>query len=201
MTEHIYWYAARSSGLIGWALLTASVLWGLSLSGRIRPGGVRPAWVLDLHRHLGGLAVVFTFVHVAAIIADSYTDFGPLDVLVPFASEWNPTAVAWGVLAMYLMVAVELTSLGKRHLPRQLWKLIHLLSLPLWVFSTVHLMSAGSEASNPIIGGLVWGMASLVGIMTLYRAASGRRRARPTQATGAAVSGRQQPRGQVPALR
>ena len=76
---------------------------------------------------------------------------------------------------MYLMVAVELTSLGKRHLPRQLWKLIHLLSLPLWVFSTVHLMSAGSEASNPIIGGLVWGMASLVGIMTVYRVASAAR--------------------------
>jgi hypothetical protein len=197
LTQHIFWYAARSSGLIGWLLLSASVIWGLSLSSRFRPGGARPAWILDLHRHLGGLAVVFTGVHVAAIMADSYTDFGPVDVLVPFASSWNAVAVAWGIVAMYLLVAVELTSLGRKHLPRPLWKLIHLLSLPLWASSTIHLMTAGSERSNPLVAGSVWGVSALVVMMTLYRILSSSRRATPTR-SGAERPAARKPRPAMP---
>ena len=51
-------------------------------------------WLLDLHRHLGGLTVLFTGLHMAALVADSYAQFGLADLLVPFASEWRPGAVA-----------------------------------------------------------------------------------------------------------
>jgi len=64
--------------------------------GKVRPFGVRPAWILDLHRFLGGLATIFVGVHVLAILADSYTNFGLSDVLLPLASKWHPVAVAWG---------------------------------------------------------------------------------------------------------
>ena len=42
-------------------------------------------------------ATIFVGVHVGSIMLDSYTSFGPADVLVPFASSWHPLAVAWGV--------------------------------------------------------------------------------------------------------
>ena len=69
------------------------------------PPRVTPAWVLDLHRFLGGLATVFVCVHVAAVVFDSYVAFGLADVLVPLASSWHPVAVAWGVVALYLLLA------------------------------------------------------------------------------------------------
>lgn len=172
MSQHIFWYIARSSGLIGWVLVTASVIWGLALSGKVRPGGVRPAWILDLHRYLGGLSVVFTGVHVAAIVADSYTDFGLSQVLVPFTSTWRPGAIAWGVVAMYLLAAVQITSLIRKHLPRRVWKLVHLTSLPLFAFSTIHLLTAGSEAANSITRAAVWGSSALVLSMLVYRIVS-----------------------------
>ena len=88
--SQLFWYTARAGGIVAWALLGASVVWGLWLSGRVRPMGARPAWILDLHRFLGGLATIFVGVHVASILLDTYTDFGLTDVLVPFASSWHP---------------------------------------------------------------------------------------------------------------
>jgi len=148
--NQLFWYTARSGGIVAWALLGASVVWGLWLSGRVRPLGARPAWILDLHRFLGGLATIFVGVHVGSIVLDSYTDFGLTDVLVPFASSWHPLAVAWGVVAMYVLVAVELTSLARNRLPQRLWRTVHVASLPLFVLSTIHFVAAGTDASNRI---------------------------------------------------
>jgi len=76
MTHELWWYTARASGLVSWALLSASMLWGLVLSTKLRPPRIRPNWTLDLHRYLGGLAVIFVGVHLAALVFDSYVGFG-----------------------------------------------------------------------------------------------------------------------------
>jgi sulfoxide reductase heme-binding subunit YedZ len=146
----LFWFTARAGGIVAWALLTASVIWGLWLSGRVRPLGARPAWILDLHRFLGGLATIFVGVHVGSIMLDSYTSFGPADVLVPFASSWHPLAIAWGVVGLYVLLAVELTSLARHRLPQRLWRVLHVASLPLYVVATVHYVAAGTDASNPM---------------------------------------------------
>ena len=59
MSGQFPWYVARSAGLVAWALLAASVLWGLALSTKILSPKVRANWILDLHRWLGGLATIF----------------------------------------------------------------------------------------------------------------------------------------------
>jgi DMSO/TMAO reductase YedYZ heme-binding membrane subunit len=127
---------------------------------------VTPAWMLDLHRFLGGLAVVFMGVHVGALLLDSYVRFSLVDVLVPFASSWHPLWVAWGIAAMYLALAVEITSLLRRQLPAKVWRRTHMLSLPLLLLATVHFIVAGTDSDQPyafvgiavavfVVGGLV----------------------------------------------
>jgi predicted ferric reductase len=151
MTWHTFpWYVARASGLLGWALLTASVLWGLAISTKAKALGhrPRPAWLLDLHRYLGGLATIFTAVHVGAIVADSYVHFDLVSVLIPFASSWKPVAVAWGVVGMYLLLAVELTSLARRHLPRKVWRMTHAAAFPLFAVATLHGITAGTDGHS-----------------------------------------------------
>lgn len=152
MTSHLWWYTARAGGLVGWGLLAASVLWGLALSTKAFGPKPRPNWMLDLHRFLGGAAVVFTAIHVIAIVLDSYVHFGLAEVLVPLASHWHPVAVAWGIVAFYLLAAVEITSLLRRKLSKRLWRMTHLLSFPLYVFGTVHMISAGTDGtSSPVL--------------------------------------------------
>lgn len=182
MDGQLWWYAARSGGFVAWALLAASVVWGLMLSGKVRPGHVRPNWLLDLHRFLGGLASVFTAVHVVTIMADSYTDFGPADVLVPFTSAWNPGAVAWGIVGMYLLAAVEITSLLKRRLPHRVWRRTHALSLPLYATATVHLLTAGTDAGNPLAVAVVGIVSAAIVGLTGWRLAGLRRRSAPGSA-------------------
>ncbi len=195
MSPRLWWYIARSSGLVAWVLVTASVLWGLALSTRLtrRP---KPAWVLDLHRFLGGLSVVFVGVHVAGLVADSYTHFGPSDVLVPFASAWHPTAVAGGVVALYLLAAVELTSLAMRYLPRRFWHAVHLTSFGIFGLTTVHALTAGTDTSSPAARWFALGSTAMVVFLTMVRVLSprGARPARhqparvPTTTTGLGLS-------------
>lgn len=148
MTEQIWWFVARSSGIVAWALVTLSVCWGLMLSTKASAKATPPAKVLDLHRFFGGLAVSFTAVHLVGLVADEYVYFGWTEILVPFASEWQPTAVAWGVIAFYLLLAIELTSLLMKRLPRQVWKHIHRTSLALYIFATYHGIQAGTDTGN-----------------------------------------------------
>jgi predicted ferric reductase len=185
VNPHLWWYIARASGLVAWVLVTASVVWGLILSTRLtrRP---KPAWFLDLHRFLGGLSVAFVGVHLAGLVADNYTHFGLASLFVPLASAWHPVAVAWGVVGMYLLVAIEITSLLMRRLPRRLWRAVHFTSFGLFAFTTVHALTAGSDAGNLVVQWFALGSCAGVGFLTLLRILSSRRTDRPVTVSRAA---------------
>ena len=151
MTSQTWWYLARATGIVAWSLLTLSMTWGLMLRTRILNGRPTPRWLLDLHRFLGGLSVVFVALHLAGLVADSYTYFGPAELFVPFASSWRPGAVALGVVALYLLAAVEVTSLLMRHLPRRWWRAVHMSSFATFLLSTLHTVTAGTDARNSLL--------------------------------------------------
>ena len=139
-----------ASGLIAWLLLSAAVIWGLLLSTRVLNRKPSPKWLLDLHRFLGGLAVTFTAIHVAGMVGDNYLHFGRADVLVPFASQWRPSAVALGIVSAWLLAAVEVTSLLMRHLPRRRWHQVHLASYAVFWMATLHTLRAGTDTRNSV---------------------------------------------------
>ena len=151
MNPQLWWQVARAGGLVAYGLLAASTIWGLAVSTRLLGRWPAPGWTLDLHRYLGGLALTFTGIHLAALLLDSYIQFDVLDLLVPFAAAWRPGAVAWGVVAIYLLVAVQATSLARRRLPHRLWRRIHLAAFPLFPAATAHLLTAGSDRANPAV--------------------------------------------------
>ncbi|MGZ0229376.1 MAG: ferric reductase-like transmembrane domain-containing protein [Acidimicrobiales bacterium] len=150
MSEQFWWYLARASGIVAWALLTASVLWGIFLSTDLFPKYRRPAWLLDLHRWLGGLTVGFVAVHMASLVVDSYIDFGFADLVVPYAASWKPGPVALGVVAMWGLVIVEVTSLAMKRLPKKVWRGIHLTSYLTFWLGSLHGTLAGTDATQPI---------------------------------------------------
>lgn len=176
MNQHLWWYLARATGFVAWGLLTAAVIWGLLLSTRLTRGRPTPAWLTDLHRFLGGAAVVFTALHLGGLVADNYTHFGLAELLVPFASAWKPGPVALGVVSLYLLLAVEITSLLMRRIPRRWWKGIHLSSFGLFWIATLHLVTAGTDATQPVAAITVDVAAAAVVFLTLVRVLSPRGR-------------------------
>ena len=182
MSPQVWWYVARATGIVAWALLAASVVWGLLLSTRLAHGRPTPAWLLDLHRFLGGAAVVLTGLHLTGLVADTYVHFGLADLLVPYASGWKPGPVALGIVSLYLLAAVEATSLAMRRLPRRLWRAVHLTSYVLFWSATFHFILAGTDAGHPLARLGIDLTAAAVVFLTLVRILGptrGPRRARP----------------------
>lgn len=98
--------------------------WGIA-SDRSE-GGVRPAG--------GGVA---TSVHV-----------GVREVLLPGGSSWRTLPVAFGVIAMYLLIAVQTTSLLMKRIPKSLWRSVHVAGYALVWFAIVHAALTGTDVSN-----------------------------------------------------
>jgi hypothetical protein len=188
MNGPLPWYVARAAGLVSWGLLAFATMWGLALSTKIFGRRPRPSWLLDLHRMLGGLALVFTGVHVGAILLDTYVHFGLTSVLVPFASTWHPLAVAWGVVAMYLLAAVEITSLLRSRISHRVWRSVHFASFGLFVTATIHGLAAGTDATREVavLVAAAAGLAFLV--MVAFRALPYLLDEEPSRAPARAIS-------------
>lgn len=174
MNSEFWWYVTRSSGIVAWLMLTASVVWGILLSTKAFPNQRRPVWLLALHRWLSGLMVSFLAIHLAALIADSYVTFDVADLLVPFASEWKPGAIALGVIGMWLLVAVQLTSLAVRRLPRRVWRFVHLSSYLAFWLTSFHAAFAGSDRTSILYQATAVVSISAVVWALMYRVANRR---------------------------
>lgn len=169
MNPQVWWFVARSTGMIAYVLLSAGVIGGLLLSTRLLGRRPPPEWMLDWHRFVSGLGVIFTGLHLVSLLVDDYIQFRLVDLVVPFVSGWRPIAVGWGVLALYLALAVEGTSLVRRRMSTVWWRRIHYLSLPLFALITVHLLTAGADATHPLVLLLVGGLTATVLLLLALR--------------------------------
>jgi predicted ferric reductase len=174
MNAQFWWYLTRASGIIAWLMLTATVIWGILLSTKAFPNHRRPAWLLALHRWLAGLMLSFLAIHLVALVADSYVSFDIADLTVPYASEWKPGAVALGVIAMWLLVAVQVTSLAMRRLPRRFWRIVHLSSYVAFWLTSLHAAFAGTDTTSWIYRGGAAVSILAVAYALMYRLANRR---------------------------
>lgn len=181
--NHLAWYVSRGTGLVAWGLLVASMLWGFLHATRAFGTRARQWWMLGVHRWLGALSIMFVVVHVGALLFDGYTDFTVPSLLVPFLASWRPVAVAVGIVGLYLLLAVEVTSLLQRHLARPVWRQIHVASYGLFAVVTIHALAAGTDVATVLSGGVAIGVGVVV---ALIGALAWVARSEPSVAPGAA---------------
>jgi methionine sulfoxide reductase heme-binding subunit len=191
------WYVSRASGVIAYVLLGASVLFGLMMSTRLSKGRPSLPWLLDVHRMLSGVGVALIAVHVVSILADTFVGFSVVDVLVPFASGWRTAALAAGIVAMYLLIAVEVTSLLRSRLRARTWRRVHALSFAVFVLTSIHFAAAGTDSASPLSLVLLVGIVSAVLTLTTYRIVLSRRRRPPVAAAPSPLAARPRKPGAV----
>lgn len=153
MSGQFWWHLTRASANVSMVLIVAAILWGVLLTTRILKGTDSPAWLRDLHTWLGGLSLGFVVLHMLTLIADSYLRFDAYDVLVPGSSSYRTLPVAFGVVAFWLLVTVQGTSLVMKRIPRTLWHRIHMLSYLVFAIVVVHGLTAGSDVGTPLYTG------------------------------------------------
>ena len=145
----VWWYLTRASAMVGWVLLTLTVVWGILLKTRILRGADNPEWLNVTHRYISGLAMAMIATHMVTLLLDEYIQFGWADVLVPFATSFEPLPVALGIFAFWLILLVQITALGSRWLPDAVWKGVHLSSYLAIVLIGLHSGLVGTDVGTP----------------------------------------------------
>jgi len=150
------WYVTRATGIVAALLIAAALVSGFLFSGRETGRRRRPNWWLDLHNMLGGLALVFTLVHMFAALVDTDLALALADLLVPGVASVNRWPMAWGVIATYLVATAVLTSWPKKRFRRRTWRILHLGSVLGFVLVLVHALQMGTDATTAWLrGGVV----------------------------------------------
>jgi predicted ferric reductase len=183
----ITWAIAGAGGFTAYALLAAAVALGLALSLHWQS----PRWPRlinsELHNFLTLLAALFTGLHVLAVWIDPFTHFGWSEVLLPFVSHYRPLWMACGIVALYLGIAIGVSTWLRPKIGYTLWRRLHVLTFAVYALTTVHGIVAGSNT------GAWWAIAIygcsivLIGALLLLRflgVGAPRSPARPARATG-----------------
>ena len=172
VNPHLWWYLSRSAGIVAWLMLTASVLWGIVLASDLFPRWRNNARLLSMHRWLAGLTLFFIAGHLATLLFDTYAKLRVVDLLVPYSSSWRPSALAIGIVALYLLVAVEVTALAMKRLSKRWWRDIHIASYVVFWGVSIHAALAGTDASKPVYTLTAIAALSAVTFAASYRALS-----------------------------
>jgi sulfoxide reductase heme-binding subunit YedZ len=162
------WYIARSSGIVAYLLLSASVVLGALMAAHVRFTWPRFA-VEEVHRFLALLAGVFIVVHGGALFLDTVVPISLGQELIPFSSSYRPFAVGLGVLAAELVAAVGITNYFRSRLPHRLWRRAHYLTLAVWALATAHGFLAGTDRLDPWFAGIAVGTVSAVALVLFTR--------------------------------
>jgi sulfoxide reductase heme-binding subunit YedZ len=145
---NVAWYVARTGGILGFTLLTASAVLGLTLAGRPRLARWPRFAIEDVHRFAGMLAGVFIWLHVLVFLLDNYLNFGLKDLVVPGAAPYRPVWTAFGVVAAELLLAIAITNRYRKRLPYVFWRRAHMLNFLVWSLALVHGITAGSDSDT-----------------------------------------------------
>ena len=78
--------------------------------------------------------------------------------------------MAWGIVGMYLLAAIEITSLLRNRMSKRAWHAVHLLSYFLFASTTVHMLTAGTDVKAIMASSaaVLVGVAVTFGAVALY---------------------------------
>ncbi|GAA4557803.1 ferric reductase-like transmembrane domain-containing protein [Pseudonocardia xishanensis] len=168
------WYASRAAGLVSMVLLTGSLL--LGIGGITRAATARwPRFAVQrLHRNLSLLAVSFVVLHVLTAVLDGYVPIAWLDVLLPFASAYEPFWLGLGAVALDLLLAVILTSLLRARIGLRTWRAVHWAAYACWPVAVLHGVGlGGTDTTTWWVLALILACVTAVGVGLVRRATVG----------------------------
>jgi predicted ferric reductase len=166
---NITWMVIRGAGIVAFALLAASSIWGLLISTKVLGRAVKMKPVTWFHESLGLAALIATVVHIVALTMDEFIGFGWIDVLVPGVASWNSMAVSLGITAFYGLVVVTFSFYAKGIVGQKAWRVIHFLAFGTYLGALVHGIMAGTDTGHPAVTALYFGSSLIVAALVTLR--------------------------------
>ncbi len=128
-------------------LLLLSAVVVLGILGPLRVTGDRwPRFAIDtLHRDLSLLVIALLVLHIVTSVLDSFVSISFADAVIPFISSYRPLWLGLGAVAFDILVALVITSLVRRRLGYQRWRLVHWLAYASFPIAVLHGLGTGSD--------------------------------------------------------
>jgi predicted ferric reductase len=170
--SNLDWAIARSGGFTAFALLALAVMVGLALSLKWQSPAKWPRLINnELHNFLTLLSTIFVGIHVLAIWLDPFTHFGWYEVFIPFLTAYRTFWTSLGIVALYLGIAIGISTLLRPRIGYRWWRRLHVFTLLIFACTAIHGIMTGSDSKT------WWGIALyiscilLVGICVIIRLA------------------------------
>ena len=130
------WYVTRAAGVSAYVLLAVVVDMGILLS-LARQLETRVSWVFDeLHQFLALLAAAMIALHLGVLLIDPFITFSFANLLLPFGEPYQPLGISVGVLGLYALLILLVSSWLRRFIPRRIWRALHFVSFAAFVLVT-----------------------------------------------------------------
>ncbi len=146
--DHTYWYFTRASGLVAYLLLFTSVGLGLSMTGGTLERWLRRFRLYDFHRFISLLTLGMTIFHILVVLPDRFIGFSLSELLVPFASPYEPLHMALGAFAFYLTGLIIATFYLRTLVSYRVWRLIHYATFVAFALALAHGAGAGIDTQG-----------------------------------------------------
>ena len=163
------WLVSRASGLALLVLLSGVMMLGVAT----RLGSAPSRWprfvFAEVHRALALFLVAFLMLHVVTAILDPFVSIGWPATVLPFLSGYRRLAIGWGTLAVDVGGAVLVTSLLRRRLGFQAWRVVHWAAYLAWPAAFVHSLTAGTDQGIWWVALIEWACAAAVATAVLAR--------------------------------
>jgi predicted ferric reductase len=166
------WYLIRGAGVIAYVLLALSVVVGLLIAGRAVPAGRSRVDLYEVHTFTSLLALAFGLAHALTLLLDNFTPFTPVQVLIPFTSDYRPFPVALGIVGIYLTAAVYGSFWMRRRIGYKRWRAFHYTTFAAFILLTAHAIFSGADAHTVWLVFIMIACCLMVSVLTIYRATS-----------------------------
>ena len=93
------WHIARAAGLTAYMLLFLTTAGGLLLSLQTVPAKYRST-ITNIHNTIAITGILFTLLHLSALLFDKQIGFSLADVLIPFWSNYQTLESTMGIIAI-----------------------------------------------------------------------------------------------------
>ena len=149
------WNIIRAAGLTAYVLLFLTTAGGLLLSLQAVPANYRSS-ITSIHNTIATTGILFTLLHLSALLFDKQIHFSLADVFIPFWSSYQTLGSTLGIIAFYVMAIMTLTSIPAimKKLGYGMWRSIHSLAFLCYWIALYHSVVLGTDSGNALISTL-----------------------------------------------
>lgn len=173
------WYVSRAAGFVAAFCLIILMLSGIGFITGNTFKFLEPLTAWASHKAVAYVFAVSGTIHVVALLFDKFVPFTIAQALLPFISNYREVKingmhfgslyVALGIISMYFVIAIILTSILWVDKKPHTWKMFHFLAYLTMLFVFFHALYLGTDLTHGVFRALWIIFGVVVAIAIVFR--------------------------------